>query len=187
MRGVNFQLDVCGCPRQVSSGPPDMAQRVNPRRVGRQQVRQLDFHGLGAMVTAHFEQIGDMVRAEPSGQANKPLVPLVLNADPAIHRAPCRGNSGADRGCASKRRTVVESTARAATAGGNLATGRDSSRDRHSQLVEYAVAFVTTDGEPSGECAGATPVLSSPPVAALLLPFTLALPSIGSNTLENPC
>ena len=126
------------------------------------------------MVTAHVEQIGHVVHAEPSGQPNEPLISLVLDSDPAIHRAPSEGNMGAERKYARKRITVVEEPIDPATAGGNLATSRDSSRGRHSRLIEYGKPFVTTDCELSDGSAGAAPVRSALPVAALLLPVNHA-------------
>lgn len=126
------------------------------------------------MVAAHFEQIGHVVNAEPSGQPNEPLIALTLNSDPAMHGAWSRGNLGAEREYARKRAAVVEGAISPATAGGNLVTGRDSSRGRHSQLFEYKRPIVTTDCELIGGSAGAAPVRSAMPVAALLLPVNHA-------------
>lgn len=150
---------------------PDTAQCVNACGVGRQQVGQFDFDGFRAMVAAHFEQVGNVVNAEPSGQPYEPLISLVLDADPAIHVERCRGNLGAERGCARTRTRAVQSGVAAAAASGNLVTGRDSSRGRHSQLIEYRKSFVTADSETRAGTAGAAPVLSSLPVAADLLPI----------------
>ena len=122
------------------------------------------------MVAAHFEEIGYVVNAEPSGQPNEPLISLMLNSDPAIHGARSTGNIGAEPEYARKRAAVVEGAISPATAGGNLVTGRDSSRGRHSQLIEYRRPIVTTDCELSGGSSGAAPVRSAMPVAVILLP-----------------
>jgi hypothetical protein len=139
------------------------------------------------MLATHFEQVRDLVHAEPACKADEPLIAFVLDTDPAIHGARFRGKTGAERGCTGTRTRTVPCGLPAAAAGGHLANGRDSSRGRHSQPVEYTPSIVTADGDRVDACAGAARVSSKSSVAELLLEMSLAPRALASNTLENPC
>jgi|SRR6187455_3345241 len=139
------------------------------------------------MLAAHFEQVRDLVHAEPACQPNEPLIAFVLNADPAIHRACVRGKTSAERACSRTSTRAVHSGLAAATAGGHLVNGRDSSRARHYQPVEYTTTIITANGDRADTCAGAAPVASKSSVAVLLLEVEVVPRALAGNTLENPC
>ena len=139
------------------------------------------------MLAAHFEQVRNLFPAEPARQPDEPLIPCVLNADPALHGARSRGKTGAERQCPGTRARAGSRAAATAAASGYLVSGRDASRGRHSQQVEYKPSGLTADGDEVGVCAGAAPVPGKSSVAELLLQIKPASMSIGSNTLENPC
>ena len=139
------------------------------------------------MLAAHFEQVRNLVPAEPARQADEPLISRVLNTDPALHAARSKGKTGAERQCSGTRTRFVRRVVAAATVGGSVVSGRDASRSCYSPLVEYTPSVITADGEYIGASAGAAPAPSTPLVAELLLKIKLTAKSIGSNTLENPC
>jgi hypothetical protein len=139
------------------------------------------------MLSAHFEQVRNLVSAEPARQPDEPLISLVLNTDPAIHAARSTGKTSAEGGNSSTRPRAFCCGAATAAASGPPVSGRDASRGRHSQAVEYKPSGLTADGEEVGVYAGAALVPSKSSVAELLLHTTSASTSIGSNTLENPC
>ena len=139
------------------------------------------------MLAAHFEQLRNLVPAEPARQTDEPLIPCVLNADPALHGARSTGKTGAEGGNSSSRPRAFRCGAATAAASGYAVSGRDASRGRHSQQVEYKPSGLTADGDEVGVCAGAAPVPGKSSVAELLLQIKPASMSIGSNTLENPC
>ena len=139
------------------------------------------------MLTAHFEQVRNLVHAEPARQPNEPLIAFVLDADPTIHGAVVGGKTSAVRGCTGTRTAAVPYGVTAATAGGHRAIDRDSSRACHSQPVEYNLSIVTVDGDHVDARAGAARVSSKSFVAALLLEIEVIPRASASNTLENPC
>ena len=125
------------------------------------------------MLAAHFEQVRHLVYAESARQPDQPLISCMLNADPAIHAADSTGKTGAERGSATSRTPTLSCGAATATAGGDVVSGRDASRGRYSQPVEYKPSGLTADGDEVGASAGAAAVPSTSSVAGLLLRINL--------------
>ena len=139
------------------------------------------------MLSAHFEQVRNLVPAEPARQPDEPLISRVLNTDPAIHGARSTGKTGAEGGNSSSRPRAFRCGAATAAASGYAVSGRDASRGRHSQALEYKPSGLAADGDEVTACARTAPVPSKSLVAELLLNSKPASTSIGSNPLESPC